>query len=119
MKTQNNNKKSFIIGLAAFALIGFTHFSALADPEKKLKESVDSTTIEEALIDLEDVDVMISDFETMDLEQFVEIYNDQDQLVFSGSIIEYENMDTPEGIQLKRKADFLFESGNTKVYKVF
>ncbi len=120
MKTQNNNnRKSFFTALAVIGLMTITSLSASAEPEKELNKSVDSVTISEILVELEDVDLSMADIETMASSQSIEIYNAQDQLVFSGTSQEYENMKNPADILLKRKADFLFESGNTKVYKIF
>ncbi len=79
----------------------------------------DSLMIEELLMDLDEMDAELFELEVLQVDQEIEVYDVNDQLIFSGSNEEWENISNPELITLKRKADFLFESGNTEVYKVF
>ncbi len=48
-----------------------------------------------------------------------EIYDADDNLIFSGTAAQWENETNVELSKMKRKSDFLFESNGTQVYKVF
>lgn len=130
MKTQARNLITTIAKIAmAASLVLFVILGANANSlsnngkgnkDKNKSETIeDSIMVEDILVELEEMDLDIFELDVLQVSQEIEVYNNLDQLVFSGSTQEWENTQNPEIIGLKRKADFLLESGNTKVYKVF
>ncbi|MCR9251244.1 MAG: hypothetical protein NXI20_12515 [bacterium] len=130
MKTQAKNLITTIAKIAmAASLVLFVILGANANSlsnngkgnkDKNKSETIeDSLMVEDILVELEEMDLDIFELDVLQVSQEIEVYNGLDQLVFSGSTQEWENTQNPEIIRLKRKADFLLESGNTKVYKVF
>jgi hypothetical protein len=130
MKTQAKNLITTIAKIAmAASLVLFVILGANANTlsnngkgnkDKNKSETIeDSLMVEDILVELEEMDLDIFELDVLQVSQEIEVYNNLDQLVFSGSTQEWENTQNPEIIRLKRKADFLLESGNTKVYKVF
>ena len=49
----------------------------------------------------------------------VEVYNNNDELVFTGTSEEWNAEQAPEVISIKRKAELLFEMNGNSIYKVF
>ncbi len=130
MKTQARNLITTIAKIAmAASLVLFVILGANANSlsnngkgnkDKNKSETIeDSLMVEDILVELEEMDLDIFELDVLQVSQEIEVYNNLDQLIFSGSTQEWENTQNPEIIRLKRKADFLLESGNTKVYKVF
>lgn len=130
MKTQAKNLITTIAKIAmAASLVLFVILGANANTlsnngkgnnDKNKSETIeDSLMVEDILVELEEMDLDIFELDVLQVSQEIEVYNNLDQLIFSGSTQEWENTQNPEIIGLKRKADFLLESGNTKVYKVF
>ena len=49
----------------------------------------------------------------------VEVYDANDQLIYTGSQMQWEEGQNKATTAIKRKAELLFELGSTTVYKVF
>lgn len=124
MKTQTQNNSGTGKSLMALLLILlFTSSSAFAlnnndskNPKVKTKteESVDTEELMTEIFEIEELD-----FATENLESAFQVMDAQDKLIFSGSKKEWENKENKKLITMKRKAEFLFESNGTQIYKVF
>ena len=124
MKTYNNTKniiKSASIFALAFCI---TVASAFAGTNNGDSLKVDSkANTEEALV-IEDI---LAEFEkAAEMDELIEIsevsfevYDQNDQLVFSGTQTQWDDEQNTPVVSLKRKAEFLFETEGTNVYKVF
>lgn len=124
MKTYNNTK-NIIKTAGAFALafcLTFTSVFAGTGTGDSTKATT-KVSKEEAVV-IEDI---LAEFEkAAEMDQLIEIsevtfevYNQNDQLVFSGSQTQWEDEQNTDVVALKRKAEFLFEMEGANVYKVF
>ena len=121
-KSNNNNWKQFLRTAAFVALVMFITAMKLSATENKgdslkagkevSKEEV--VMIEDLLNSLEEVDELI-DMTEVEVPA-VEVYNGQDELLFSGTQAEW---DAANLISMKRKAELLFQLDGTSIYKVF
>ena len=126
MKTQNNNTKQILKSTAAMALafciaIG----SAFAGPgnSDSLKNKIDVSKEEAAII----VD-LLAEMEAADAEEKLfadlnkatfKIYDNNDQLIFTGTQKQWDDKTNKDLIAMKRKAEFLMDADGTNIYKVF
>lgn len=127
MKTQTQNnfsktKSLLLILLISFTVVTTSLASNNTDGDKKKVEKTteaDSIMAEELIDELYEIEELEFDFlEELASPEF-QVMNSQDQLIFSGSKKEWDNKNNRELVVMKRKAEFLFESNGTKIYKVF
>ncbi|MEL7145145.1 MAG: hypothetical protein AAFO69_02155 [Bacteroidota bacterium] len=124
MKTYNNTKN--IIKTTSTFAIAFclTIASVFAGTTHGDSVKIDSKVNKEEAVVIEDI---LAEFEkAAEMEQLIEIaeetfeiYDQNDQLVFSGSKAQWEDEQNTNVTALKRKAEFLFEMEGANVYKVF
>lgn len=125
MKTQNNTTKfagsflalafTLVLSVAAVAATDNGNKDPKAKKEDKVSK-VDSLHIQEMLFELSELEDESLSFNT---PSSVEVYDINDQLIFSGTKAEWENTQNPATTILKRKAELLFELEGSRVYKVF
>jgi len=48
-----------------------------------------------------------------------EVYDSKDHLIFTGSQKQWDDKNNKQLISMKRKAEFLFDSDGTNIYKIF
>lgn len=127
MKTQTQYKfstaKSLIVMMYISLAIVTSSFSTNNNEGNKKKAEnatkTDSVMTEELIDEIYETEELAFDFlEELESPAF-QVMNSDDQLIFSGSKKEWENQQNRELIIMKRKAEFLFESNGTKIYKVF
>lgn len=124
MKTQDNNTFNKIAkSFTAFALATIIAIApAFANGNKgKSTEKIsveDSLMIEELQIafDLEDE---MEQLNTQSNTPQFQVFDSNDKLVFSGSKKEWNNNSNKKLAMLKRKAEFLFDTDGTQVYRIF
>lgn len=95
-------------------------FAAMNDKDSLKTKTVlsheETVIIEDILAEFEkdaEIDQLIDDSEIT-----VEVYDQNDQLVFSGSQYQWEEEENTDLAPLKRKAEFLFETEGASVYKI-
>jgi len=123
--TTTNNAKQLLKSASAIALaLCITAGSAFAgvndnDSSKSKKEvsTEETIMIDDLLMELEKAEEQASMFETKTTS--FEVYDGKDQLVFTGTQKQWNDKNNKELISLKRKAEFLFETDGTSIYKVF
>ena len=126
MKTSiHNNWKKVFKTTAVFAIAMMVSVANLSATETegdslKTKEEISKeevAMVEELLEVLEQFDEMenIANAEAAT----VEVYNNNDELVFTGTSEEWNAEQAPEVISIKRKAELLFEMNGNSIYKVF
>ena len=120
-----NNIKSIVKTAVTFALaFCITATSAIAGIDKGDSVKVDNKAATEEAIIIEDLWAEFEKEEAADQlieasEVTFEVYNQNNQLVFTGTQAEWDNDQDTEVVTLKRKAEFLFETDGTSIYKVF
>ena len=128
MKTLTNNTQQILKSTAAFALafcitIGSAFATTSGDDSSKIKKEVsveEAAMINELLAEMEkaeELDFMIENFQTNKVT--FEIYNNADQLIFSGTQKQWDDKTDKDLIEMKRKAEFLMDTDGTNIYKVF
>lgn len=136
MKTLKTQKRKgikrtvFSIALAAFITAGSvfaisngnkrsSNFSETEMAQQVIKEQRRNAQLMEELGNLYSTN-QGEDLLDMEIETpAYEIYDADDNLIFSGTSDQWENENNNELSQMKRKSDFLFESNGTQIYKVF
>ena len=126
MKTQTQNNNSGFLK-SAFMILAFTIITAgncialnghdEKDSKKETIESVENAEMIDEL--LKTLEAEEFDFSTTDQENSFQIFDKNDEVLFSGSEKEWKNQNHKELVIMKRKAEFLFETNGTKIYKVF
>ena len=124
MKNLRNNiakllKLSTSFTLLLLLTLSAAYASPLNDGEKG-KEKVnakDSVLMEELIADLEWEEEL--DIPTITNAESFKVYDANDDVIFSGTKKQWENKKDRNLTMIKRKAEFLFESLGTKIYKVF
>ena len=126
MKTLNNKTaKQFLKSAGAMALaLCITTGSAFAtvngnDSVKTKKEvsTEESMMIDDLLAEFEKAEELDKMFESGNIS--FEVYDNNDQLIFSGNQKQWDDLNNKKLISVKRKAEFLFETDGTSIYKVF
>ena len=126
MNSLTNNKKLIrnISKLGLAVLVMIVSFSAINKEYKENTTKIETLSYleEEELIAEDLIEALYAEEETdiidLQIENTVEIYDANDVKVFEGSKAQWEN--AGESLApLKRKAELLFESEGTEVYKVF
>ncbi len=129
MKTfiQNNKKLiryTVICSISALtALIGINVYATVKAENQiiadaKIEMSAEALMTQDLIQAIYEVPMDEQIAETLD-ENTVEVYDENDQIVFSGALGLWENNNHAETIALKRKAELLFTTDGTQVYKVF
>ena len=128
-KTKGIKRTVFTLMLAAIVMAGSV--SAISSHKRKSVNISESELAEEALKEQRKNEMLLEELsnlynaqseEIAELELDVpayEIYDADDNLIFSGTAAQWENETNVELSKMKRKSDFLFESNGTQVYKVF
>ncbi len=125
MKTTTQNNSSIGKSLIAMMLIVlFTATSAFAfssnnasDPKDKKTTTEDSVEMEELVTEVFEIEEL--DFAVEKKESALQVMDAHDNVIFSGSKIDWENQKDRKLVIMKRKAEFLFELNGTQIYKVF
>ncbi len=124
MKTKLQTK-ALTIALGALALITFITFnpaSANNEGQKKSKMTIsveDSLTVEELLVEINSFDLLEElEFSVNNAPKF-QVFDANDKLLFSGNQKQWGNHKNKELVMIKRKAEYLFESDGTQIYKIF
>ena len=81
---------------------------------KSLKKTV---IIDDLLAEFDKADKLDKMFES-DQVSF-EVYDHNDALIFTGNQKQWDDLNNKKLISIKRKAEFLFETDGTSIYKVF
>ena len=126
MKTSNNNKLGKFFRTAAFValvlIVTVAKLSATPLKSDSLKTEAEVSTEEAAMIE----DLLMALEEMEEWENFessnaatVEVYNNNDELLFTGTQEEWDVQQTPQVTSIKRKAELLFEMEGNSIYKVF
>ena len=126
MKTLTNNTNQILKSAAALALALFiTTGSAFAAPNgndssktKKEVSTEEAAMIDDLLAEMEKAEDLDKMFQT-EKEISFEIYNNADQLIFTGTQKQWDDKTNNDLISLKRKAEFLMDADGTNIYKVF
>ena len=123
MNTYNNTMKIIAFTGSLAMVLCFTVssvFAAMNDKDSLKTKTVlsheETVIIEDILAEFEkdaEIDQLIDDSEIT-----VEVYDQNDQLVFSGSQYQWEEEENTDLAPLKRKAEFLFETEGASVYKI-
>ena len=85
--------------------------------KKENKESIENSEMIDEL--LETLEVEEFEFNTQNQQNAFQIFDHNDNVLYSGSEKEWESKGNKKLITMKRKAEFLFESNGSKIYKVF
>ena len=126
MKTSNNNKLGKFFRTAAFValvlIVTVAKLSATPLKSDSLKTEAEVSTEEAAMIE----DLLMALEEMEEWENFespnaatVEVYNNNDELLFTGTQEEWDAQQAPQVTSIKRKAELLFEMEGNSIYKVF
>lgn len=126
MNTQNNNTKQIVKSTAAMALafciaIGSAFAAPNGNDSVKTKKEVskeEATMIVDLLAEMEKAEAAENLFSEINKETF-EIYNSNDQLIFTGTQKQWDDQTNKDLIAMKRKAEFLMDTDGTSIYKVF
>ena len=126
MKTLTQNTQQILKSTAALALALFiTAGSAFAAPNgndssktKKEVSTEEAAMIDDQLAEMEKAEDLETMFQT-EKEVTFEIYNNADQLIFTGTQKQWDDKTNNDLISLKRKAEFLMDADGTNIYKVF
>lgn len=127
MKKSNNNNNwkqtlktvTFIALVMLVTVVKLSASENKADTLKAKKEvsKEEVIMIEDLLAALEEMDEM-EDIAAETVPS-IEVYNSNDELVFSGTQEAWNAQNTAELIAAKRKAELLFQLDGTSIYKVF
>jgi len=122
--TQNNSFRLFkgmvMLLLITFATTGNILANEDGDGKSSENEKIESAESAEMIDELlETLEAEELDFSLNANEDAFQVFDKNDEVLFSGSKTEWENKSNKNLIMMKRKAEFLFESNGTKVYKVF
>ena len=105
----------FFLSIITFSTSNAIGIDEGKDSKKENTESVESAEmISELLASLESEELA---FDEVTPQDNIQIFNANDEVLFDGS--ENTMKDDPKLVVMKRKAEFLFESNGTKVYKIF
>ncbi|MEL6560752.1 MAG: hypothetical protein AAFQ94_21340 [Bacteroidota bacterium] len=122
MKTQNQNNKvvKSILMLLFLSVITFSTSNAIGiddgkSSKKESTETVESTELINELLESLETEELV--FNEVTPQDNIQIFNANDEVLFDGSESEMKN--DQKLVVIKRKAEFLFESNGTKIYKVF
>ena len=126
MKTQTNNTKQILKSTAAMALaFCITIGSAFATPgsndsvkTKKEVSKEEAAMIVDLLAEMEKAEEAEQLFSEINKVTF-EIYDNNDQLIFTGTQKQWDDKTNKDLIAMKRKAEFLMDADGTNIYKVF
>ena len=125
MKTQNNTTKitGSLIALAMTFILSMSAVAATDDVRNKPEATNDGKT---SKVDSLHMQELLSEMSVLDKEEIVfptssavDVYDANDQLIFSGTMAEWNNTENHSTTILKRKAELLFELEDASVYKVF
>ncbi|MEL6560292.1 MAG: hypothetical protein AAFQ94_19035 [Bacteroidota bacterium] len=132
VKTQNTKGiKRTVITLILAVVVMAGSVSAISKSKSKNADASETELAEEAIREqrknaelLEELSNLYNieqdDFEEIDLElPAYEIYDAEDNLVYSATEKQWADESNDELSKMKRKSEFLFESSGTKIYKVF
>ena len=124
MKTYNNTKN--ILKTAGTFAIAFclTISSVFAGTTNGDSTKASTKVSKEEAVVIEDI---LAEFDkAAEMDQLIdisevrfEVYDQNNQLVFSGSEAQWEDEQNTTVVALKRKTEFLFEMEGANVYKVF
>lgn len=123
MKTLTNNTNQFLKSAATLALaLCLTMGSAFAGANdsitvKKEVSAEEAAMIDDLLAEMEKAEDIENMFKTNTVT--FEVYNNSDQLVFTGTQAQWDDKNNQDLISMKRKADFLMDIEGTNIYKIF
>ena len=126
MKTQNINTKHVLKSTTAMALafciaIGSAFAGPTETDSAKAEEKVsaaEAAIIVDLLAEMEAADAEEKLFAAIHKTTF-EIYDSNDQLIFTGTQKQWDDKTNKDLIAMKRKAEFLMDADGTNIYKVF
>jgi len=128
-KSKGTKRTIFSLMLAALVMAGSV--SAISSSNRKSSASSNTEMVEELIREQRKNAQLIEELSNLynspseELEEMdllfpaYEIYDVDDNLIFSGTVEQWENDSNEKLSQMKRKSDFLFESNGTQIYKVF
>ena len=128
-KTKGIKRTVFTLMLAAIVMAGSV--SAISSSKRKSSKDANTELAEESIREQRKNAQLIEELsnlynspseELAEIDFVVpeyEIYDADDNLIFSGSADQWENESNEKLSQMKRKSDFLFETNGTNIYKVF
>ncbi len=122
--TQNNNSKisKSLLTFILITLLTVSNSFAFAHGNEKKADPESKETIE----NVEEFDELLASLEIEEFEFSItddsnafQIIDENDKILFSGSEKEWKNQSNKKLVIMKRKAELLFESNGSKIYKVF
>ena len=123
-QTQNNGSQLLkgIFTLLIISVITFGNALATNGEDKKETKKENKEALAEAkMIDelLESLETEAFEISTVNAENAFQVFDQNDNILFSGTEKQWKDANNKKLITLKRKAEFLFESNGSKIYKVF
>ncbi len=124
MNTQTQKNSSQLLkGIFTLLIISVITFgNALATNGEGKKEKENKEAVAEAkMIDelLESLETEAFEIPTVTADNAFQVFDQNDNVLFSGTEKQWGDTNNKKLITLKRKAEFLFESNGSKIYKVF
>ncbi|MGB3465480.1 MAG: hypothetical protein WBA74_09420 [Cyclobacteriaceae bacterium] len=124
MKTNTNNNKIHSGKILLLILLMFIiKTTAMAAPDIELEKPTGTLTGEDSVMlsISADEDFIIEDLDFAEniVNDEIQVVDKSDKIIYSGSAKEWNNHTDKKMIIMKRKAELLFESNGTMIYKVF
>ncbi|MGB3465479.1 MAG: hypothetical protein WBA74_09415 [Cyclobacteriaceae bacterium] len=125
MKTRKNPKSTFPMKICSIGLVFLMAmcFASVAKADKTFTITFDSESDTYSDEKNEELDktllsIVSEEEEEAEIVNF-QIIDENDELVFTGPVSDWEDAKQENLQKLKRKAEFLFRSGNNNIYKIF